>query len=106
VEEPFRFFREIGEVVEKTVGDALDEHVRDYHPRPAKRGPLEAIPFADEEVPDKQMAQAIELLGRGEMTIAEVAARIDVPAPLLERSLAEYRPRWQRFLDRRSIGAD
>jgi hypothetical protein len=104
VPEPFRFFREIGQAVEKTVGDALDEHVHDYHPRPPRRGPLDAIPYAGEEVSDVQLAKAIELLGRGELTIAEVANRIDVPAPLLERCLAEYRPRWQNFLDRRSIG--
>lgn len=90
------FYMRIGEVI----GEAIVEHEERFHVPPPERGPLQAIPFADVTVSDIQVARALELLSSGS-SIFDVAEVLGVPELALERKLAEFRPRWRRFLQDR-----
>lgn len=104
-EPPARFLVRIGRAVEETIEDAIEDHERRWHAiPPARRGPLQAIPFPDLVLTDVQVAHARELLDES-ATIEEAAYMLDTPVSALERALAEYRPRWRRFLrDRETAG--
>jgi hypothetical protein len=81
----------------EAVGSAIAEHEAQYHIPPPRRGPLKAIPFPDVSLTDIQTVRARELLESG-VNLYETAEIIGVPASVIERELAAFEPRWQRYL--------
>lgn len=69
---------------------------------PPNRKPITAIPYPDYEVDDDVLAHAVELLNEG-MDLPMVAYSTEIPLPVLERHLAEYRRRYGRFLFERAL---
>lgn len=83
----------MGQLVER----AIEDHESRLHVPPARRGPLQAIPFPDVVLTDAQTARAREMLENG-ATVYEAADLVGVPVSVLERELAAFEPRWQRYL--------
>jgi hypothetical protein len=100
-EPPGRVIGRIGRIVEETVDEAVQDHERRCHAiPPANNAPLEAIPFADIVLSDDELSHAIEMLR--EYDEDTVAARLDIPLPALQRTLADFRRRYGRFLYQRA----
>lgn len=83
----------IGELVEK----ALEDHESRLHVPPARRGPLQAIPFPDLALTDTETARAREMVEKG-ASAQEAADVLGVPVSVVERELAAFQPRWQQYL--------
>lgn len=81
----------------EAIGHAITDHEEHFHIPPARRGPLQAVPFADVVMNDAQVVRARELLENG-ATIFEAADIVGVPVSVVERELADFEPRWHRFL--------
>lgn len=94
---PVGHFVQIGQAVEQAIVD----HEQRLHMPPPQRGPLQAIPFASYVIPDCLAARAVEMLETG-ASIYDVAECISVPVSALERTLADWQPRWRAFLRHRS----
>lgn len=96
---PVRNEQSMGEIVEEVVVD----HVHRYHIPRANTEPVAAIPFPSVRLTDEVICQAIEFLNTEDMDLPAVAARLSVPLTSLQLALAEYGPRWRRFLQQRAM---
>lgn len=107
-EPPARVVYRLGRIVEETAEDVAADAVRDHEQRlhlPApERGPLTAIPFPHHRMADAQIARVREMLELG-ATTEEICLAVDQPVSVIERCMAEFKPRWRRFLSERDLGA-
>mgnify|MGYP001295899109 CR=1 FL=1 len=108
-EQPIRFLSEIARVsmdnCATMVAEGIEDHEERMHIPPRRRDPLTAIPFAQIRLDDVTVAKAIEMLRNSQDPSVDVVARmLDVPVEALELALAEYKPRWRRFLMSRMAG--
>ncbi len=114
---PARFIRQVGEFVEDVIDEAVDQrvdpriearledHEERMHVPPRRRDPLRAVPFAAERLDDAKLSRIIEILRiEPEATLETVSRSMGIPMELLERELADWKPRWRTFLLRRSVG--
>ncbi len=107
-EPPVRF---IGQIMESALEGAaeldrssIEEHIETLHLPPKRTDPVQAIPFADERIPDAELSKMIELMETEEIDLQEAASRFHRAWHLVERSMADYQPEWRRFLTRRILG--
>jgi hypothetical protein len=108
VEEPAtRAAYRLGHIVEETAeavaADAVEDHERRMHIPPPRRGRVTAIPFPTMSLDDSQVCRAWEMMKLG-ATLEEASAALGVPDLVLVRSLHEYQPAWQQFLQERASG--
>lgn len=84
--------------------ESIQEHYEDCHIPPRRADPVQAVPFADERIPDVELAAMIELMETEGISLQEAAYRFHRPWHLVERSMADYQPQWRRFLMQRMAG--
>lgn len=84
--------------------ESMDHHVETMHIPPRRTDPVQAVPFANERIPDVELAAMIELMETEGVSLQEAAYRFHRPWHLVERSMADYRPAWRRFLMQRMAG--
>ena len=102
-EPPARFINQIADTVTEIDRESMECHVESMHIPPKRRDPLTAIPFAGIRLDDVTVAKAIEMLRTMQYGSVELVAQdLDVPVEALELALAEYKPRWKRFLFERA----
>lgn len=104
---PHGFMEKVGHTMRTVAREEVARHERRKHALPPpNRAPLTAIPFADVKLADPEITRAVELLTnkRDPMTIEEVAYILECPVIVLERHLAEFRPRWRKLMFERSQG--
>jgi hypothetical protein len=82
---------------------ALDDHHHLEHVPALDKDPVRAVPFPRIALSDVQICGAIEMMELG-ATLYDAAEHLGVPALALEREIADYQPRWRRFLWERSQG--
>lgn len=93
--------RYVHQVAEDTAVGAVEDHERRCHAiPPPDRSPITAVPFADYQISDDQVSHAIEMLQ--EHDEFQVAARMGIPLPALQRKLADYQRRHGDFIFKRS----
>ena len=80
------------------------EHEERQHIPPRRTDPVQAVPFANERIPDVELAAMIELMETEGISLQEAAYRFQRPYHLVERSMADYQPQWRRFLMQRMAG--
>jgi hypothetical protein len=76
--------------------EAVGEHETRMHLPTRSMEPLTALPFAGEKIADPDMAQIVEMVSQGE-SLASAASAMGYPLVLVERELARYYARHQRF---------
>lgn len=91
---PLRFFRQIGQTVERVVED---HEARMHLPSP-RRDALTAVPFPKMRIPDADMARMVEVLQtETDVTPWSVAQRFGYPPLVLERELPNYLARHKKW---------
>ena len=103
-EQPLRFFTELGKTVLRVVRDEREDHEGHMHIPPRRTAPLQAVPFANERIPDVHLVGIIERMENDSCSLQEAAAAWGYPVSLVERAMADFQPAWRQFLQRRELG--
>ena len=107
-EHPVRFLGEVARVATENTAGMIAEGIQDHEDRmhipPRRTDPVQAVPFANERIPDVELAAMIELMETEGISLQEAAYRFHRPWHLVERSMADYQPQWRRFLMQRMAG--
>lgn len=107
-EPPLRFLGQLAGSDAEQVCDAMGVVVEDHEDRmhipPKRTEPLQAIPFADERIPDVHMAAMIERVETERTSLEEVAAAWGYPPSLVQRAFADFQPQWRKFIADRASG--
>lgn len=108
IEQPVRFLGQVSaastENTMELVADGIKNHEHRLHIPPRRTDPVQAVPFANERIPDVELAAMIELMETEGISLEEVASRFHRPWHLVLLSMADYDPQFRRFIQQRRAG--
>lgn len=86
------------EVAVGVADEKLAVHVAEWHLPPRRTAPLQAVPYANRQVPDALIARVIEMLEEEGVSLLEIAHATGIGISLLERALVDFKYQYRRWL--------
>lgn len=108
VDVPLRFMHELAQAATENTSEMVTEGIEDHEGRmhipPKRTDPVQAIPFADERIPDTVLVKLIERMEQEKISLEQASGDAGFPIYLVLRCMSDYEPQFRKFLLRRRMG--